>query len=133
MKKPDKKRESGQALVEFAIILPLLLTIVCGILDFGWIYSNQYKIENAAYSGSRYASINVSSYDSSTMNTLIANTKQRVKENLWNQGKDATISVQVENDQVSVTVNYPVKNLTFVAQSIYGKYFNASSTSVAAF
>jgi len=31
------KNEKGQAFVEFAIVLPLLLMILCGIIDYGWI------------------------------------------------------------------------------------------------
>lgn len=126
------KEESGQSLAEFAIILPILLLILCGILDFGWIYSNQYKVENAAFSGARHASINVGNYTDSTMSTLVEETKARVKENLWNEGEGAEITVTVGEDSVSVVVNYPVKILTFVAQLFYGEYFNATSTSVSA-
>ena len=39
------RRENGQSLVEFAIVLPILLTLLCGVIDFGWIYSNQYKVK----------------------------------------------------------------------------------------
>ncbi|HOC21491.1 MAG TPA: TadE/TadG family type IV pilus assembly protein [Anaerolineae bacterium] len=50
-----KKREkSGQGLVEFALILPLLLLILLGIFEFGrvlFIYSNLF---NAAREGARY-------------------------------------------------------------------------------
>ena len=48
-----KKSEKGQSIVEFALVLPLLLTLLCGVIDFGWIYSNQYRVENASYAGAR--------------------------------------------------------------------------------
>ena len=35
------KNEKGQSIVEFALVVPILLTLLCGIIDFGWIYSNQ--------------------------------------------------------------------------------------------
>ena len=33
-----KKRESGQAMVEFALVLPIFLLLVMGILDFGFLF-----------------------------------------------------------------------------------------------
>lgn len=51
------RSEKGQALVEFALVLPLLLTLLCGIIDFGWLYYNQITLNNAAREGARYAVI----------------------------------------------------------------------------
>ena len=51
------RSEKGQAMVEFALILPLLLTLLCGIIDFGWMYYNQITLNNAAREGARYAVI----------------------------------------------------------------------------
>ena len=124
------KDESGQSIVEFAIIVPILLTLLCGVLDFGWIYANQYKVENAAYAGARYASLYVSDYDDSNMNEFVKKVEGRVKENLWSGGNGATVSVNVTSDKINVTVVYPVKNLTYVAQTFYGEYYDAKSSSV---
>lgn len=52
-----RKRESGQAMVEFALILPILLLIVCGIIDFGWLFFNQLSLDNACREGARYATV----------------------------------------------------------------------------
>ena len=124
------RKENGQSLVEFAIVLPILLTLLCGVIDFGWIYSNQYKVENAAYAGSRYASLYVSDYNATNMDELVSKIETRVKENLWNNGKGAKITVNITTDKIDVTVEYPVKNITYVAQTFYGKYYNANSSSV---
>lgn len=51
------KSERGQAMVEFALVLPLLLILLCGIIDFGWLYYNQITLNNAAREGARYAVI----------------------------------------------------------------------------
>lgn len=40
------KRKKGQALVEFIIILPILIIILLGIVDFGLIFYNQNLLEN---------------------------------------------------------------------------------------
>jgi len=56
-----RRSEKGQAMVEFALVLPILLLILCGILDFGWLYFNQLTLNNAAREGARYAAIHYSS------------------------------------------------------------------------
>lgn len=47
------KNEKGQALVEFAIILPILLLIVMGIVQFGMVINSYITIENASREGAR--------------------------------------------------------------------------------
>ena len=56
------KNESGQAMVEFAIVLPILLLLLCGIIDFGWLYFNQLTLNHAAREGARYAAIHYTTY-----------------------------------------------------------------------
>lgn len=47
------ENQKGQALVEFAIILPILLMLVMGILQFGMMLNSYLTIENAAREGAR--------------------------------------------------------------------------------
>lgn len=49
------KRESGQAVIEMALILPLLLLLILGIIEFGWILNGQITITAAAREGARTA------------------------------------------------------------------------------
>jgi hypothetical protein len=46
-------RETGAALVEFAIITPLLLLLVFGIIEFGRAYNAQNTLTHAAREGAR--------------------------------------------------------------------------------
>ncbi len=46
--------EKGAAVVEFAVVLPLLLVIVFGIVEFGFLMYNQAMITNAAREGARF-------------------------------------------------------------------------------
>lgn len=55
--KKKLKNEKGQAMVEFALVLPILLFVVCGIIDFGWLFFNQLSLDNACREGARYAAI----------------------------------------------------------------------------
>src|SRR5438445_3994558 len=49
---------SGLAAVEFAVILPLLLTIVLGCVDFGRFAYSYIAVVNAARAGAAYAVMN---------------------------------------------------------------------------
>lgn len=40
--------ESGQAAAEFAIILPVLIILLCGIIEFGTMYLREYRLQFAA-------------------------------------------------------------------------------------
>jgi len=49
------KNQKGQALVEFAIILPLLLLLVMGIFQFGMMINSYLTIQNITREGARAA------------------------------------------------------------------------------
>lgn len=52
-----KRKEEGQALVEFSLVLPILLILLLGILVFGQIYFSYLVIQNASRDGARYGSV----------------------------------------------------------------------------
>ena len=54
-------RDAGAAVVEFALILPLLLLVLFGIIDFGRALNNQITLTQAAREGVRVASLRVTS------------------------------------------------------------------------
>jgi Flp pilus assembly protein TadG len=45
------KRTEGSALLEFAIVLPLLVVFIVGIYDFSGAYNQKQKLEHAAQAG----------------------------------------------------------------------------------
>jgi hypothetical protein len=49
----SSSRSSGQALVEFAFVLPVLLLLMVAIVDFGIIFYTQMTVTNAAWEGAR--------------------------------------------------------------------------------
>lgn len=55
MKRLNLRR--GATLVEFAMVLPVLLLIVLGIMEFGWYTRNQLGVANAVREGARVAAI----------------------------------------------------------------------------
>lgn len=51
-------RQEGQAMVEFALIFPLLIFIFVLIIDFGWVFMNTIIANNACRDVTRDLSIN---------------------------------------------------------------------------
>ena len=51
------KDSRGVALIEFALVLPILLLLVLGIIEFGWIYNGYITLTGAAREGARVAAI----------------------------------------------------------------------------
>ncbi|OQX65497.1 MAG: hypothetical protein B5M51_00575 [Anaerolinea sp. 4484_236] len=54
--KPPPQRGKAQGMLEFALVLPILLLLIFGILEYGRLFYAWIVIENAARSGVRYAS-----------------------------------------------------------------------------
>jgi len=53
------KSEKGQALVELALVLPLLLLLLMGIFEFGRIFFDYLCIANASREGARWAAVGI--------------------------------------------------------------------------
>lgn len=115
------KNENGQAVVEFAIVLPILLIILCGIIDFGWILSAQLATNNCAREGARYAAT------LSTYSTAETETALRVM-NVASDNIDDEITTTVvfsnagnpSAGDVTVLVTSRIPTLTFIANTIFG-------------
>lgn len=56
----SQRRVRGQALVEFALVVPILLLVLVGILDFGRAIFAYNSVSNAARSGARVAIVDQS-------------------------------------------------------------------------
>ena len=58
-----KRDDGGAAAVEFALILPIFLMLLFGIIDFGYMINRSSIINNAARDAVRVASVNGSGAD----------------------------------------------------------------------
>jgi Flp pilus assembly protein TadG len=50
-------RERGQALLEFAFIVPIFLILLLGIIDFGWALKSWITVTNATREGARMGAV----------------------------------------------------------------------------
>ena len=64
-------REAGVALVEFALVLPLLLVILFGMLDFGKAFNYWIDETHLANEGARWAAVNKNPSSSGTLQQYI--------------------------------------------------------------
>jgi len=67
-----QQNERGAAAVEFALLLPVLLTILYGIIEFGMIMYGREVVTNASREGARAGIIQVSPKPTSGQITTIA-------------------------------------------------------------
>jgi Flp pilus assembly protein TadG len=55
---PSKRSSAhGLALIEMALILPLLLILSSAAIEYGWLFLNQHELTNASRQAARYASL----------------------------------------------------------------------------
>ena len=119
--------EAGQSLVEFAIVLPLFLVIVYGVLDFG-IAVNYWMDENhLAASGARLAVVN---YTPSSGTPADYIKSQAETEELRN---GATVQITHPDgcdagDPITVTVSYPYQWMSFLTDGSLVEAFGIDAT-----
>lgn len=56
-------RRRGAAIVEFALIVPIILAILLAILEFGWMTKNYLSVANSTREGARSASLGKTTTD----------------------------------------------------------------------
>ena len=98
-----RRSERGAVAVEFAILLPVFLLLVCGIMDFGNIYYQLHNVNEAAREGARQTAV------SQSLSTAASTTIAYIKSN-YNNNYNVTVvpSPPVSGSNVTVTVTSSV-------------------------
>lgn len=52
-----RKEEDAQALVEFTLILPVLILLVLGMIEFGWMLNAKITLNSAVREGARVGAV----------------------------------------------------------------------------
>lgn len=52
-----RNRDEGAQLVEFALLAPLLIILLLGIVEFGWMFGKFNEIRHGAHEGARLAAV----------------------------------------------------------------------------
>lgn len=117
------RKKRGQALVEMALVLPILLLLVFGIVEFGRIYHCHMTLSSAAREGARAGSVGAQAEV----------VEQRVKDNLFGLNEEkVTIIIDSgsRGNPYEVEVVYPLEIITPVISNIVGGEYevNVSTT-----
>jgi Flp pilus assembly protein TadG len=110
---PRARRQDGQAMVEFALVLPILLLLIMGIIQFGIVFSHYVTLTDAVRAGARQAAV------SRTLPDPVLVTENRVKQSaagLKDSDLDITVTPYdpddgsaswVQGGDVTVKATYP--------------------------
>ena len=115
------KPERGAAAVEFAIILPILMTLLLGIMEFGYAFVLQASVSNAARVGVRNYAINWNDKDKGP--TSKATAIDQAKLALPDAGAvvtQVTLSDCMAGIQTIMTIEYKYKSLTGMFDGMLG-------------
>ena len=109
--------EAGQALVEAAIILPLLILLVMGIIQYGFIFFAYATASNVSREAARASAISGSVTTGKTLaDSLIPSLMQSTTPNLVTKITDANGNFAMKAD-VSVTVPLIIPQMLVVVTS----------------
>ncbi len=117
-------------MVEFALILPIFLLILCGIIDFGWLFYNQLSLNNACREGARYAVVNTA--DNADTQAIINHIENTTTTVFANDGIDITVAYSAPADptsgDITVSLEADISFFTPVLSTILGKEKTITST-----
>lgn len=100
-----RKRQEGQTLTEFAMVLPLLALLLFGIIQFGIVFHQYVTLTDSVRAGSRQGAV---SRDLANPQAAVINRVRQSAADL-DQGKlgVSVSSTWVQGDDVTVTATYP--------------------------
>jgi len=128
------RNKQGQALVELALVLPLLLLTIMGIMEFGYIFFVYVNLSNAAREGTRYGIVSPWDYDG--INTEVRDTialvpPDNVSVEIWyDKGPGGLVFNSPQNvtigDRVVVQLEHDVTPLTPLTEPLLGEQLHLS-------
>jgi Flp pilus assembly protein TadG len=98
------RKEQGVAVVEFALVAPLLLILVFGIIDLGRAYSTLNQLAASAREGARFAAVLPNPVSSWSQDQV----RQTVKQFSLRQLAGSAVS----DDQIAVTLDKTAGTVT---------------------
>jgi Flp pilus assembly protein TadG len=116
MDRPGRSRRRGAAAVEAAVVLPVLMIFIAGIIDIGRLPKYADTLTNAARIGAQYGCANTSAAaDSASITALVKN--ELTNENFKTTTSNPTVSVSTVTASgtkfVQVQVSYNMSGTSF--------------------
>lgn len=108
--------------MEFAVVLPLLLVLLFGIIEFGWVFMVRQTLTNAAREGCRAAVLK-----SATADTIITRVRDVMEPTGYAEGTDWTFETSAIDDEVQwVRVSIPVDKVSLTGGFILSGGYDLS-------
>jgi hypothetical protein len=124
-------REEGQALVEFALVLPVLLLLLLAALDFGKAFNYWNDETHLANEGARWAAVNTNPGGSTSLPDYIKSqadaSELRTNARVCISYPNGTASI---GDPVKIEVSSDYSFLNFIADHLSQPTVNLDATSV---
>jgi Flp pilus assembly protein TadG len=119
------KNRKGQSLVETALVLPVLLLILTGIIDFSLMFNNYLIVSNASREGARCAIVGSTNEQITTAVNTVAQTLDSTKLTITITPSDK--ADRVAGTSIKVSIKYTYKMITPVISAILPSPFNLSA------
>ena len=119
------REERGAAIVEMALVLPLLLALLMGILVYGHYFMLAHNVQQAANDGARAAIVGLDAADRSAVAT------RAVGRSLQGMNGTPAIAVSETGEAVTVAVDFTVSADSFLRSTLVpspGHVIRASAT-----
>lgn len=101
------KNTEGQALVESALVLPILIALILGMIEFGWILNGKITLTSAAREGARAAVVCENQTDAETESDTAVS--KSVESSSLTDVTATITKFDVTNKDVIVTVTAKIK------------------------
>jgi Flp pilus assembly protein TadG len=97
------KRRSGSAMVEFAIVVPFLLVLTMGLVQYGMLSNASSVVTNLTREGARYGAVHATETDT-TLNGTSFPTDTAIKRYIQQVAEPTTIGAAgVPDDSISIS------------------------------
>lgn len=126
------ERDRGANLVEFAFIMPFLMLLILGIVEFAWVFATNLDVKHGAREGARVTAVNQPNGGNTALGAEICQRMDIAGEPgttiTWT-GMDLVVPSGVDvGDGVQVTVTAPLSTLTGLLDWAFLGVTNLTST-----
>lgn len=121
------KKEDGQAMVELALILPVLLLLLLGIIEFGRIFNTYLTVSHASREGARVAALGQSD---SQIKTVVAKRAMNLDSEKLTVDITPEYSVRTRGTAVQVEVDYSLPLIVPLPSSLLSNPFPVSARTI---
>ncbi|GBF10519.1 MAG: TadE/TadG family type IV pilus assembly protein [Tepidibacillus sp.] len=122
-----KRKEEGQAMVEFALVFPILLLLLLGILEFGHIFFSYLVIQNATRDGARNGSVWATDQE---ITQIVEQKTEVLDQNNLSLSISPSPSSRERGERISVVIDYKVPLLAPLWRNILPNPFPITAKTV---